>query len=532
MGWKRTPLWIFDGNREGCGKDTCADLTHVAYTGRSIVCAPLSKECDDEMRKRITSALMAGSRFFHLANMKGHVRYASLEAATDNSGVWEDRRLGVSETLTLPNETEFSFSANNATWEPDIERRCRRIRLRFTAEEINSHRYRYPDIKGWVRQHRAELLSAVAALVNEWVRQGCPPGPSPFTSFPEWGQVVGGILHCAGLPDPCLPHEDSQSSGDQSTRAMREFYQLAFDHFGDALIRKPDFQQFVNQTEEVHELFDWIDFAARQGQTRFGKLIVKFDKRELGGITFRLKQSSKNRADYRFFKEGEGELPTRPQEASFELNTRGHGDVWGHSPIANVGEKNAHEKNKKDNVLKALYISDRRTSPNLPMSPRGVFCSLRSDLNRIALDLTGASRVALDFATYGERKGRRLDPWKDDISLPSPSPRTASPTHAAPTRSPSSTASNGAASMPASTGSRCAPCGSSPSGGRGNAAIWHSNHFSEPSSKTAPSQCWGMAATAAISPTYPTWFVPSNSPSDSREADSRRSTWEQGKTIP
>ena len=67
MGWKRTPLWIFVGNREGYGKDTCADLTHIAYTGRSIICAPLSKDCDDEMRKRITSALMSGSRFFHLA---------------------------------------------------------------------------------------------------------------------------------------------------------------------------------------------------------------------------------------------------------------------------------------------------------------------------------------------------------------------------------------------------------------------------------------------------------------------------------
>ena len=115
---------------------------------------------------------------------------------------------------------------------------------------------------------------------------------------------------------------------------------------------------------------------------------------------------------------------------------------------------------------------------------------------------------------------------------PLPSPRTASQTHAAPTRSPSSTASNGAASTPASTASRCAPCGSSPSGGRGNVPIWLLSHFSEPSSKTAPSQFWGTAATAAISPTYPTWFVPSNSPSDSREADSRRSTWEQGRTIP
>ena len=417
MGWKRTPLWIFDGNREGCGKDTCADLTHVAYTGRSIVCAPLSKECDDEMRKRITSALMAGSRFFHLANMKGHVRYASLEAATDNSGVWEDRRLGVSETLTLPNETEFSFSANNATWEPDIERRCRRIRLRFTPEEINSHRYKYPDIKGWVRQHRSELLSAVAALVNEWVRQGCPPGPSPFTSFPEWGQVVGGILHCAGLPDPCMPHEDSQSSGDQSTRAMREFFELALGHFGDREVLKKEFQEFIQQDESVHELFDWLDFTARRGMISFGKLVTKFDKRELGGITFRLKQTSKNSGTYRFFRIGEGELPvcrSMPQPATTPEGCR---EVEGSFSIANVGGINAHEKNKKENVLKPLYVSDRKTSLNIPTSHKAIFCSLRSDLDRIALDLTGASRIALDIETYGPRKGDGLDPWKGDIRL-------------------------------------------------------------------------------------------------------------------
>ena len=417
MGWRRTPLWIYDGNREGCGKDTCADLTHIAYTGRSIICAPLSKECDDEMRKRITSALMAGSRFFHLANMKGHIRYASLEAATDNSGVWEDRRLGASETLTLPNETEFSFSANNATWEPDIERRCRRIRLRFTPDDINGHRYRHHDIKGWVRRHRSELLSAIAALVAEWVRQGCPPGPSPFTSFPEWGQTVGGILHCAGLPDPCLPHDDSQSSGDQSTKAMRDFFVLSFDHFGDREVLKQEFQEFVQQNEGVHELFDWIDFATRRGQTMFGKLIVKFDKRELGGITFRLKQSSKNRATYRFFREGEGDLTictSTPQPAT---KAGGHVDIWGHSHTPYIGEKNAVEKNKIYDELNSTYIGDRETSPNVLMSPAGVFCSLRTDLERVATDLTGAPRIALDIETYGERKGDGLDPWKGEIRL-------------------------------------------------------------------------------------------------------------------
>jgi ribonuclease D len=48
---------------------------------------------------------------------------------------------------------------------------------------------------------------------------------------------------------------------------------------------------------------------------------------------------------------------------------------------------------------------------------RGIFCSSRSDLDRIAIDLTGADRIALDIETYGDRKGDGLDPWKGDIRL-------------------------------------------------------------------------------------------------------------------
>ncbi|MBU6328176.1 MAG: hypothetical protein KGQ89_11135, partial [Verrucomicrobia bacterium] len=354
----------------------------------------------------------------------GHVRYASLEAATDNSGVWEDRRLGASETLTLPNETEFSFSANNATWEPDIERRCRRIRLRFTPDDINGHRYRHHDIKGWVRQHRAELLSAIATLVHEWVRQGCPAGPTPFTSFPEWGRVVGGILQCAGLPDPCLPHEENQSSGDQATKAMRDFFVLAFDHFGDREVLKKEFQEFIQQSEEVHELFDWLDFAARRGQISFGKTLTKFDKRELGGITFRLKQTSKNCGSYRFFRDDRGFFPSislNPSNTdSGSSNTapkQGIGDVGGKSHTLYMGEKNSDEKNKNKNDLNSLYIGERGNSPNIPNSLQAIFCTQRSDLDRIALDLKDAERIALDIETYGQRKTDGLDPWKGDIRL-------------------------------------------------------------------------------------------------------------------
>jgi DNA polymerase-1 len=426
MRWRRPPLFIFDGNREGCGKDTCADVTHVVYTGRSVICAPLSKDCDDEMRKRITSALMAAARFFHLANMKGHVRYASLEAATDDSGVWEDRRLGVSETLHLPNETEFSFSANNATWEPDIERRCRRIRLRFCPDNVNGHRYRHSDLRGWLVRHRPDLLSAVAALIAHWVRNGCPAGPSPFTSFPEWGRVVGGVMHTCGLPDPCLPHEDSQSSGDQNTRAMRQFFALALEHFGDREVPKEEFQQFLQNDGDVHDLFDWIDFDARRGLISFGKLFIKFDGRELGGIHLRIRPTSRNRATYQFSRPGGG--GTSPDDSTSPPSTaqgfptpaekRGCGDVGGcfyHADIARGKiEKSRSEKN---GYLSQPYRGVGETSPNIPTSPKPLFHTTAKSLEAVSADLAAADLVALDIETYGERKSDALDPWRGDIRL-------------------------------------------------------------------------------------------------------------------
>ncbi|MBU6183437.1 MAG: bifunctional DNA primase/polymerase, partial [Verrucomicrobia bacterium] len=421
MNWRRTPLWIFDGNREGSGKDTCADLAHIAYTGRSITCAPLSKECDDEMRKRITSALMAGSRFFHLANMKGHVRYASLEAATDDSGIWEDRRLGASETITLPNETEFSFSANNATWEPDIERRCRRIRLLFRPEHVNSHKYRHNDIRAWVRMHRADLLSAVNAIVVEWVRRGCPPGPTPFTSFPEWSRVVGGVFLCAGLPDPCQPNADNKVSGDQSTAAMRDFFAIAFERFGNAEILKPEFQDFVQGEQAVHDLFEWIVFTERRGLIVFGKLLTKFDNRELGGITMHVTQTSRNRASYRFEREPESSalidiLPRSPimrPDNSSQPSKRGCGDVGGCFHHAIISGKKIEKKFENEGNYLSPYIAIGKTSPNIPTSP----LAHPTGFPDMAAKIREAGSVALDIETYGSAKNDALNPWRGDIRL-------------------------------------------------------------------------------------------------------------------
>ena len=96
--------------------------------------------------------------------------------------------------------------------------------------------------------------------------------------------------------------------------------------------------------ESVRELSDRIDFTARRGMIRLGKLVTKFDKRELGGITFRIKQTSKNSGTYRFFRVGEGELLICRSIPKPATNSEGCRDDKGSFSILNVGEKNAHEK--------------------------------------------------------------------------------------------------------------------------------------------------------------------------------------------
>ena len=278
--------------------------------------------------------------------------------------------------------------------------------------------------------------------------------------------MVGGILHCAGLPDPCLPHEDSQSSGDQATKAMRDFFVLAFEHFGDREVLKKEFQEFVQQDEGVHELFDWIDFAARRGLTSFGKLIAKFDKRELGGITFRLKQTSKNCATYRFFREGEGE------SANLPLNAR-----TCHQPLRDVGtlrdifttpyieKKNDDEKNKKQNELNGLYIGDRENSLNVPTSLQPGFLlpphrprphRPRSDRARPASPWT--SKPTASAKATDSTRGRATSACSPSAVTVAPSgPSTSAPSDTISGRSSRSWRKR--ASSPTTPSSTCSGCG-------------------------------------------------------------------------
>lgn len=205
MGWRaRVPLWVFSSDQGGIGKNYLASLTPILYQGRDAPTPLALMGRTGEMRWWVSVFAMSGRRQLHFANCRGRVAQDVLAEAVQN--VTFAKKPGV--TPAWPNELELSLSyhAKQLKLAPALQALERRIHLE-AARRFNAlnRRFKRPMLHRWLAQERGEVLGAVAGLVQHWMDQDRPDGPTQFTPFPEWSRVVGGVLHACGLGDPCLP---------------------------------------------------------------------------------------------------------------------------------------------------------------------------------------------------------------------------------------------------------------------------------------------------------------------------------------
>jgi len=288
----RTPLYIIMANRERAGKDYLAGVIGIIYEGRSIDDTPIvtgdkSQNNNDELRKKLTSALKQGRRRLHSSNNKGFLNNAILEQFL-TSEVWIDRELGHNNNLELNNEIDVSLSANmGITYTPDLWHRARPINLFYGEENPNDRVYNRADLWGYVKENRNLILSAVYTLIKTWVDAGCPKGKTPFTSFPEWARVVGGIMQYHSLGDPCQQVEDEGVGGDRETQSMKELFTFMGDYGLNDLDHQEgytiaDIRQIITeaQSQEQFEGFSGLDLSQKHNQIKFGINIKRFVGRE------------------------------------------------------------------------------------------------------------------------------------------------------------------------------------------------------------------------------------------------------------
>jgi len=291
----RTPVFIYEANRERAGKDYLAGLTGILYEGFALEEPPIStgdkmQNNSDELRKKILSSMMYGRKRLHFSNNKGYLNNAVFESIT-TAEKYSDRPLGRSEILTFHNELDFSLSGNiGMTLTPDLANRSRFIKLFLDIEDANSRVFENPDLHRWLKDNRSVVLSALYCLVRNWVITGMNNGSVPFASFPEWAKICGGIMEASGLGNPCIQNTDTTGIAvDEETTEMKSLFEVCYEKKQNEWIKK---QEIVEIIKEEGDMFGYIDWNNKSDQTKFGIKIIKYVGRIFSNIKLIAKDTS------------------------------------------------------------------------------------------------------------------------------------------------------------------------------------------------------------------------------------------------
>lgn len=210
-----SPIVVVQANSPRVGKTTLVHIISNILTGTD---SPFFVHTtnEDEERKRILPYLRKGGCMVLIDNVVGQWGGASINAVT-TSRIFEDRIVGQSKILRVVNDTSLFITGNNIALAPDTAERCLHIRLHSDEERPHLRAgFRHgSDLPSYVRQRRAELLSAALTILKAYIVAGMPEQNIPaWGSFEPWSRIVRGAIVWAGLPDPAETREELEVESD------------------------------------------------------------------------------------------------------------------------------------------------------------------------------------------------------------------------------------------------------------------------------------------------------------------------------
>ena len=303
----RTPLFIYEANRERSGKDYCAGVTGIVFEGQALeeppICNDEPRQSDQnaELRKKLLASLMAGRKRLHFSNNRGKMKNAVFEGFI-TAEYFNDRQLSKNINISFPNETDLSISANaGLELTADLNNRSIFITLFLDLEDANAREFDTPDLHGFVLENREKILSALYALVKNWHDKGMPEGSIPFASFPAWAKTVGGIMECAGLQNPCIRDEIREGIVDIETQDIKRLFELCYESHPNIWIERSKVMDVLTSSQNLgEELYGYIDFTDHAGKIKFWKNFNKFVGRIFSDI--KLTHDGNSRVPRRKFK--------------------------------------------------------------------------------------------------------------------------------------------------------------------------------------------------------------------------------------
>jgi hypothetical protein len=162
------PGFGFDAPVQGSGKSLLAACVGMLATGVAPTVWPhTSSRDDEEVRKRIFTALRSGERAIIWDNVTGTFDSASLASALTSPN-FTDRVLGKSESLTVPNRAIFMMTGNNLCLAGDMPRRILLCRINPETETPFNRSFDLNPLE-YVQNHRQKMVRAALIIVTSWL---------------------------------------------------------------------------------------------------------------------------------------------------------------------------------------------------------------------------------------------------------------------------------------------------------------------------------------------------------------------------
>lgn len=248
------PLALIDAPSPGTGKSLLADVAGIVASGRNtpMMGAPNNGE---EWRKQITASLYGGATFVLIDNVEGTL-YAPDLARALTAATWEDRILGKSEKVHLPNRATWVATGNNIRLAGDLPRRCYRVRMDAeTARpwQRDKTRFKHPDLAVWVSVTRGRLIAGLLTLARAWFAAG-KPRPADLIelgSFEAWCKTMGGILTHAGVTGFLANLEELYNEADDEGPAWEAFLGAWHDALSDKALTVAELTEHIRSNDDL-----------------------------------------------------------------------------------------------------------------------------------------------------------------------------------------------------------------------------------------------------------------------------------------
>jgi putative DNA primase/helicase len=217
------PMHVFDAPVAGTGKGRLANVLSIIITGNTLPVTP-EAENEAEWRKKIFAMMLESRPILAFDNLNARLSSETLCTLLTGGGL-TDRILGQSKMSYVKTQSILVGTGNNVTVSDEIVRRTVRTRIAYEGgSPLGRTGFKYPNLLGYVRENRGELIWSVATLVRAWIADGRPKSGFRKDSFETWSEIMGGILATAGIQG--LAYIDpswSQSKADPETGALDRF---------------------------------------------------------------------------------------------------------------------------------------------------------------------------------------------------------------------------------------------------------------------------------------------------------------------